>query len=112
MRPMTNAETWAGRVSEWKGSGLSCAAYCEGKPFSVSGVRYWAGRRRQMESTGPARDVGSPKSSAFDQPLVRLGRVFVRREAGMRSSAVSELAKAQGPSVPETLVVECGGMRV
>ena len=39
---MADRETWAKRVSEWRSSGVSARAYCEGKEFTEGGLRYWA----------------------------------------------------------------------
>jgi hypothetical protein len=36
---MSDTESWEGRVAEWKASGLSATAYCEGKPFTAGGLR-------------------------------------------------------------------------
>jgi transposase len=41
---MADHETWAKRVAEWKASGLSSPAFCEGKDFTPGGLRHMAHR--------------------------------------------------------------------
>jgi transposase len=41
---MADQETWAKRVAEWKASGLSSPAFCEGKDFTPGGLRHMAHR--------------------------------------------------------------------
>ncbi len=89
---MADQEAWAQRVSEWKSSGLTSAAYCDGKPFTAGGLRHWAhrlSRGRQQEQA------------------VRLARV-VRVSAPRRSSREPSPVAAGS----EALVVEIGAARV
>jgi hypothetical protein len=91
---MTNEETWAGRVAEWKSSGLTSTAYCRGKPFTAGGLRHWAhrlggGRRR-------------------DQSAIRVARVV--RASELRSSSQHEASPVAAGS--DVLVVEIGPARV
>jgi transposase len=67
---MADEETWARRVAEWKASGLSSPAFCEGKSFSAGGLRHMAhrlshGRRQDRPSVRVARvvRVSEPRSS-------------------------------------------------
>jgi hypothetical protein len=51
---MKRREVWAQRVTEWKASGLSSRAFCDGKDFSQGGLRYWAHRiAHESESKVP-----------------------------------------------------------
>jgi len=89
---MADQATWAKRVAEWKASGLSSPAFCEGKDFTPGGLRYMAhrlgvGRRLlprrlriakvvRIEAARPAE----PSSPAAAAVVVELGaaRVVVR----------------------------------
>lgn len=82
---------WAERVAEWKASGLTSKAYCEGKPFTAGGLRHWA-HRITIRVARVARE-----------PVARVSSV--ERE---RAPAVLVTTAA----VAETLVVEMGGARV
>lgn len=102
---MTNRETWAERVAEWKASGRTSTAYSEGKSFTAGGLRHWAYRLRTEKPPKPAT------------PLLRIARV-VRRPASRAEVArqvpaprYAQEAATLGPG-PEALVVECGAMRV
>jgi transposase len=94
---MVDAATWAKRVSEWKASGLSSEAFCEGKDFTAGGLRYMAHRLAR------ARSRPSPKS----QPTVRLARVVRLRRGDVAGSGV-HADRASSPA----LVVEIGSARV
>lgn len=48
---MTDRETWASRVAEWKASGLSSPKFCAGKEFTAGGLRHWAYRLEHGEPT-------------------------------------------------------------
>ena len=86
---MADEATWARRVAEWKASGLSSPAFCEGKDFTPGGLRYMAHRL----------DVG--RSSRPRRP--RIAKV-VRLEAAR---------PAEQPSAPASpVVVEIGAARV
>ena len=85
---MTETETkWAGRVAEWRESGQTATAFCEGKEFAAGGLRYWSSRlnRREPEKS-PARSV-------------RVARVI-------------RTVHATTTTVESTLVVEVGGARI
>ncbi len=83
---MADQETWAKRVSEWRSSGLTSTAYCEGKPFTAGGLRHWAHRlshgRQQEASVRVARvvRVSELRSSSPDErrsPVVVVPDVVV-----------------------------------
>src|SRR5919205_1017738 len=47
---MTDTETkWATRVAEWRASGQTAKAFCEGKEFAEGGLRYWSSRLNRRE---------------------------------------------------------------
>ena len=89
---MTETERkWAERVAEWRGSGDTAAAFCEGKDFTAGGLRYWSSRlrRRDEEGRGPraprmVRVVRAPAATeAMVAPLViEVGRVRVGVRGG------------------------------
>jgi hypothetical protein len=85
---MTDRETWAARVAEWKASGQSSPAFCAGKDFTAGGLRHWAHR---LEHGDPPR-----------KPRVRLARV-VRTRVGAKAPERGELTE---------IVVEIGGARL
>ena len=84
---MADEATWAGRVAEWKASGLSSPEFCRGKDFTPGGLRHWAHRLGQ--TSGPME--------------VRLARVV--RVSSLRSRPVT-------PVVVPDLVVEVGVARI
>jgi len=84
--------TWEKRVSEWRASGLSSLAYCEGKPFSPGGLRYWAHRIN--------RGGGRSRRSRSVVRLVRVRRVHA---LGQRD---------QSDRVGDAIVVQVGSARV
>jgi hypothetical protein len=88
---MDNRAIWAGRVEEWKASGLPSKAFCQGKPFTAGGLRYWAYRLRQ---DGQRKVASAP---------IRIARVVARPAAVPIVPAVI---------TPPALVVECGALRV
>jgi len=90
---MPDQEKWVRRVSEWRSSGLTSTAYCEGKPFTAGGLRYWA----HQLSRGPQAGEASVR-------MARVVRVPSSRPPSRESSAL-----ARGP---EVLVVELGAARV
>ncbi len=49
---MTDRSIWAGRVKEWRLSGFSARVFCEGKPYRVSGLRYWTYRLKREAEVG------------------------------------------------------------
>ena len=113
---MTNTKKWARRVTEWRSSGLTSTAYCEGKPFTAGGLRHWAHR------------VGKEQQRKAGEPAVRIGRVVrapapaspvsaAGSPAGREAAAAGEQAAAPGERVAsapvsEALVVELGAARV
>jgi hypothetical protein len=90
---MADHETWAKRVAEWKASGLTSTAFCEGKDFTPGGLRHMAhrlgGERQQRRAP------------------VRIARVVRLPRAG----ASSPIEPAPAPDAP-AIVVELGGARV
>ena len=87
---MADREMWAGRVAEWKASGLSSPAFCAGKDFTAGGLRHWAYR---LEHGDPPR-----------KPRVRLARV-IRTRAGTKG-------RARGADPSPEVVVEIGRARI
>jgi len=89
MRAHVGAETWARRVAEWKASGLTSEAYCEGKPFTPGGLRHWAYR------LGAGR---SPEAAPVRiAKVVRIPRAKAPPEADERACIVPELILEVGP---------------
>jgi hypothetical protein len=88
---MDNRAIWAGRVAEWRSSGLTSTEYCEGKPFTAGGLRHWAYRLRQVEPAKPAALA------------VRIARVV---------STPAPIARFEQPRPSEALFVEVGALRV
>lgn len=89
---MADQEAWAKRVVEWKASGLSSRAYCEGKSFTAGGLRYWAHRLSRERQPGPS---------------IRIARIV--RVSEPRSSSRDELSL--GGAAPD-LVIAVGAARI
>jgi hypothetical protein len=84
---MADRATWAKRVKDWRASGQTSEAFCEGKPFTAGGLRNAA---HLVERGGAA-------------PAVRIARVVRVRESAAASAQ-------DAPGVP--VLVELGGARV
>ena len=85
---MTDTESlWADRVAAWRASGDTAPAFCKGKDFTPSGLRYWASRLRKDRLSAPKRE-----------PEVRLARV------------VREAASAEPVETP--ILIELGAVRL
>ena len=73
-------------MKDWRASGMTAPAFCAGKGYSDSTLRYWASR------------LGKAKAGAARAPEVRLARV---------------VRAAAAPDVGETpVVIELGGARL
>jgi hypothetical protein len=81
---MTTEAKWVERVSAWRGSGLSAPAFCAGKEFTPSGLRYWSSRLRR------------------EPPAV----------ADVRMARVVRSRGEEVPDIDTPIVVEVGGARV
>lgn len=85
----TTEEKWAARVSGWRGSGQTAAAFSAGRGFSAGALRHWACVLKQ-------RGVGGTTASPAVPMLVRLARVD----------------RAPPAPAPPPLTVEVGSARV
>jgi len=84
---------WAERIADWKASGLTSEAYCEGKPFTAGGLRHWAYLLRQVTPRKP----------------VALAEVRVARVVPVPRPAPAVTAL---PPAPDALFVEVGDARI
>jgi transposase len=92
---MADARTWAKRVSEWRASGLTAAAYCENHGVGLSALRHWShrlGRRSEAPATTAAMTV-------------RLARV-------VSTAAPAVTGPTEEPSSRPALVLEVRGARI
>ena len=83
---------WAERIADWKASGLTSVAYCEGKPFTAGGLRHSAYRLRQVTPRKP----------------VALAEVRIAKVVSRPAPAVVAVPSRS----PEALVVEVGDARI
>jgi hypothetical protein len=90
---MADHETWVKRVAEWKASGLTSTAFCEGKDFTPGGLR------RRAHRLGGDREQR--------RASVRIARV-VRLPTARSSSRVEPAPTPEAPAI----VIEFGGARV
>lgn len=106
---MTKRDEWASRVAEWRLSGLTSAAYAEGKPFTAGGLRHWAHRLKTGHPRKALRVVRvertrrsappTPAGAADASLVIELGaaRVVVRPGFDRATlAAVLEVALAAG----------------
>lgn len=84
---MTDTESlWAERIAAWRASGDTVPAFCKGKDFTPSGLRYWTSRLRAGKPLPPKPEVRlarvvrpAPSAEATETPIllevgaVRLG---------------------------------------
>ena len=55
---MTETESkWATRVADWRASGQTAPAFCEGKDYTPGGLRYWSSRLAKAGRAGRRKDV-------------------------------------------------------
>ena len=100
---MTNPAEWKRRVQEWRASGQSSGAFCEGKGFTAGGLRNAAHR------------LGLIPAPSAAVPATRLARVV--REPSVASSSTEPERVFPLPAQVATrsmapLVVECGALRM
>lgn len=97
---MTTEAKWSARVQAWRMSGLTARAFCEGKEYTASGLRYWASRLRQVQGEAGA-SAGSAKDSEAPQGVA---------PKGMRIARLVRTPVAAEPESP--IVIEVGGARL
>ena len=83
---MKETETkWSERVGAWRSSGQPATAFCRGKDFSASGLRYWASRLRKAEQGVQPSEVrlarvvrgGRPGATVETPILIEVGATHV-----------------------------------
>lgn len=84
---MADRATWTKRVADWRASGETAGEFCDGKPFSVSTLRWWSSRL--------TRDRGSASAAR-----------------GIRVALVERVAAAPPDSPAQALVIELGAARI
>jgi hypothetical protein len=87
----TNEQRWAARVADWRASGLTSTAYCQGRDFTAGGLRNWAYVLKE-------RGVATPPTA----PSVRLVRV---------ETPAATRRPAAPPSITP-LMIEFGAVRI
>jgi len=73
---MTKAAEWAGRVKQWRASGLRSKEFCEGRGYSATNLLWWSSYFRREGFRAVSAASGS----------VALGRVVRRAEVTDRSA--------------------------
>jgi hypothetical protein len=92
----TTQAKWAERVAAWRKSGDTAPAFCAGKGFEASTLRYWASRLRRPEVvSGPrdevriARVVRGTAGGDVDSPIVvEVGRARIAIRRGCDRDAL------------------------
>jgi hypothetical protein len=97
----TTEQKWAARVTEWRASGLTALACCEGKPFKPGGLRYWSsvlGRRNTAQQVRIARVVRTSEAvPSTDTPIViEVGAMRVAIRRGVDVEALRVVLSALG----------------
>jgi hypothetical protein len=90
---MTKAAEWAGRVKQWRASGMRSKEFCEERGYSATNLLWWSSHFRRN---------GFPAASAASGS-VTLARVVRRAEVAERS-APRGAARA--------VVIELAGARI
>jgi hypothetical protein len=107
LRGMSSRAVWEVRVAEWRASGQTSKAFCEGKGFSVDGLRQWSYQLRRAE-----REKTQTEKPSEQQSLVRVARV-VRGVAATSESDESPAQVSRARAVAsQAIVVEVGEARV
>ncbi len=100
---MTKREEWVARVREWKASGETSAAFAEGKPYTGSGLRYWASRLAREAAGGGTRvrvarvvRVGRPRRAAAPDPsvVVEVGAARITVRPGFDEATLAAVLAA------------------
>jgi transposase len=65
---MADAKTWSNRVTEWRASGESAAAFAAGRGFAPSTLRWWASRLSRGE-VELVRVVTSPPATPRESAI-------------------------------------------
>ncbi len=79
---MASSETWAKRITAWRASGQTAAAFAAGRGFAGSTLRWWAshlGRRRGAALVRVVPAVAVPRDAAIE---LEIGGVRVVVRAG------------------------------
>ena len=83
---MTDAKTWAKRVTDWRASGLTASEYCSGRGFSRTALYWWSSKLRE---DGP--DTSEPRETV---PMARRegekGEIIRRCGRHLRSAAIHQ----------------------
>lgn len=79
LRCMAKAAEWAGRVKQWRASGLRSKEFCEGRGYSPANLLWWSSHFRR--NGFPAMSVASDS--------VALARVIRRAEIGDRHAMMA-----------------------
>lgn len=97
--PVSSADTeaiWSERVREWRAGGLSATAFCKGKGFAASTLRYWASR---LATTAPPQLVRLvPKPSPPAPLVVEVGHARIAVSSGFDPALLAAVVGALGGS--------------
>jgi hypothetical protein len=111
---MADRETWVARVAEWKASGLSSPAFCEGKDFTAGGLRHWAHRLTRGDDHRPAVRIGRvvrlARASKVAEPALALPAIVVELGAA-RVTVRPGVDRATLAAVLEILTTAVGSAR-
>lgn len=89
-------DLWRGRVSAWRRSGLTVAAFCADKPFAASTLRWWSSRLQR--SPAPTFLELRPRGSVLAVPpaelVVEVGAARVRVASGFDPALLASVVAA------------------
>jgi hypothetical protein len=103
---------WAGRIADYKASGLTKSAWCTANQFTIDQLKYWLYKVKKASSTVPASSTPTPLPGWLplavadqDAPLsgcsslvVRVGQANIELHAGFDPKLLREVVQALGTS--------------
>lgn len=91
---MASASTWAKRVSAWRASGQTAAAFASGRGFAGSTLKWWAshlGRRSPELVRVVTPSPGAARASTGASVELEVGGVRVRVRSGFDRALLGEV---------------------
>lgn len=92
------AAIWSERVGAWRASGLTAAAYAEGRGFAGSTLRFWANRLKTAPVLSAARVVQlvARRAEPETELVIEVGAARVRVRRGFDHALLAEVLGALG----------------
>jgi hypothetical protein len=92
------AAIWSERARAWRASGLTAAAFADGKGFAGSTLRFWASRLKSAPVASAPRVVQlvARRAEPETEVVIEVGAVRVRVRRGFDRALLAEVLGALG----------------